>query len=75
MLEGGGSPFLDRDARHVGPGHAAVFRHEGQDLLSYHFYDPESAGRPRLRIVSLYRRADGWPEAGAERLGGTAESN
>jgi len=64
MLTGGGDLFLSSAGKRIGPGHAAVFRENGKEFLSYHYYNAESGGRPRLEIVPLSWTAKDWPEAG-----------
>ena len=66
MLEGGGSLVLEGSQRWKGPGHNAVFQHEGQDFLVYHAYDAEMVGIPFLRLEPL-TWVTGWPTLEADR--------
>lgn len=61
LLAGGGSPLLAAEGRFIGPGHPGIFEDAGRILLSYHFYDAEANGRPRLAIRPLEWTPDGWP--------------
>lgn len=63
LLAGGGSPLLASEGRFIGPGHAGLFEDGDRTLLSYHFYDAEANGRPRLAIRPLEWDEDGWPLA------------
>jgi arabinan endo-1,5-alpha-L-arabinosidase len=59
VLNGGGSVFLpNRDGRFVGPGH--VGHNEGR--LTYHFYDGNDNGAPKLRVTTM-SFSNGWPVA------------
>ena len=62
MLEGGGTLLLGTTSTAIGPGHCAVLREPGRDLLVYHFYDAEANGIPTLQIRPLtWDKAD-WPQ-------------
>jgi arabinan endo-1,5-alpha-L-arabinosidase len=61
LRKGGGSLLLETDGTHIGPGHAGVLKDGDRYWLSYHFYDGEQNGRPRLAIRPLEWAADGWP--------------
>lgn len=61
MNEGGGTLLLEGGTRWRGPGHCAVLREAGRDLLVYHAYDSERRGTPTLRIRPLKWDAEGWP--------------
>jgi arabinan endo-1,5-alpha-L-arabinosidase len=64
MLQGGGSIFLASAGRRIGPGHAAILIDGGKPFVSFHYYNAEESGRPRLEIAPLRWTSDGWPEAG-----------
>jgi arabinan endo-1,5-alpha-L-arabinosidase len=61
MLQGGGTLFLERRDRFIGPGHVGIFSEAGADWCSYHFYDGNQAGRPALMIERLSWDAEHWP--------------
>jgi arabinan endo-1,5-alpha-L-arabinosidase len=63
MNDGGGSLFMETHDRHIGPGHFARLQHEGLDAFSFHFYDRDDKGKPKLAIAKLEWR-DGWPVVG-----------
>lgn len=60
MNEGGGSLFLSRRGRFIGPGHVGILEDQGKLLCSYHFYDEAHNGRPTLMIEKLQFK-NGWP--------------
>mgnify|MGYP000899610457 CR=1 FL=1 len=67
LLEGGGTVVLEGEpapGRVAGPGHCAVLREWGRDLLVHHFYDRAEKGVPTLQIRPLVWDRDGWPTAG-----------
>ena len=64
LRDDGGSLFLDRADRFIGPGHAGVLQAQGSTYLSYHFYDASRDGLPSLAVRTLSWDADGWPVAG-----------
>ncbi len=74
MLEGGGTPLLATEGRVIGPGHCAVLRDRGRDLLVHHFYDGEADGVPTLQVRPLAWDGDGWPRAGAPLEAGSRET-
>ncbi len=51
MLHDGGSLLLSSAGHRVGPGHAGILVDGDREFFSYHFYDAEHAGRPRLEIA------------------------
>lgn len=67
MMKGGGLIVLHADldpaSRFKGPGHVAVLRDGGRDVIVYHAYDSRRGGVPTLRIQSLAWTDDGWPVA------------
>jgi len=71
MTEGGGSLFMKKEGRYIGPGHAAVFSEGGRNWFSYHFYDEERDGLPWVGIQKLQWEA-GWPKVTGERFNATA---
>ena len=57
---GAGSVFLpNRDGRFIGPGHVGY----GEGRLTYHFYDGNDNGAPKLRVTTM-AFSNGWPVAG-----------
>jgi arabinan endo-1,5-alpha-L-arabinosidase len=71
VLNGGGSVFLpNRDGRYVGPGHVGY----GEGRLTYHFYDGNDNGAPKLRVTTL-GFSNGWPVAGGVSLPDPAIAN
>lgn len=64
LMKRGGTSFLKSTGKRIGPGHAAVLEEDGKQFLSFHYYNAEGGGRPRLEIVPLSWTSDGWPVAG-----------
>lgn len=64
LLEGGGSPLVEPDARFRGPGSNDVFQIGDQYYNIYHAYDQDNAGRRTLRLATLQWGTDGWPTSG-----------
>ncbi len=61
---GAGSVFLpNRDGRFIGPGHVGYV--EGR--LTYHFYDGNDNGAPKLRVTTM-SFVNGWPVAAGVNL-------
>ena len=65
LRNGGGTLFLASAGKRSGPGHAAVFHANGREFVSWHYYNAEQSGRPRLQIAPLTWTSDGWPKAGS----------
>lgn len=63
MVEEGGNLVIRSKGRHVGPGHAAIYRHmDGRFAFTFHFYDGDDKGQVRLAVRNL-SWADDWPVA------------
>jgi arabinan endo-1,5-alpha-L-arabinosidase len=61
---GAGSLFLpNRDGRYIGPGHVGY----GEGRLTYHFYDGNDNGAPKLRVTTM-SFVNGWPVAAGVNL-------
>lgn len=65
MREAGGTIVLKTDGNRIGPGHAGIFVENGNEYLSFHYYDGNTEkGTPTLGIRTISWDADGWPTAG-----------
>jgi arabinan endo-1,5-alpha-L-arabinosidase len=64
MLTGGGSLFLGREGRFIGPGQTGILRDGSNEWVSYHYYDGSNFGLASLGIRKLEWDKDGWPVAG-----------
>jgi arabinan endo-1,5-alpha-L-arabinosidase len=58
------------DDRYYGPGHIGIYRENGTDYVTFHYYDPNGyypnaaanyKGGPTLGLAKLKWGADGWP--------------
>lgn len=67
LLKGGGSLVLEAEGNAIGPGHAGLIETSDGWRMSYHYYDAESRGRPRLGLRKVIWTEDGWPEVVADR--------
>jgi arabinan endo-1,5-alpha-L-arabinosidase len=66
---GAGSIFLpNRDGRFIGPGHVGY----GESRLTYHFYDGNDNGAPKLRVTTM-SFTNGWPVAAGVNLPSTGQ--
>jgi arabinan endo-1,5-alpha-L-arabinosidase len=60
LMDGGGTTFLpNKNGNVIGPGHIGY----GESTLSYHFYDGNDNGAPKLKTTTLGWSND-WPVAG-----------
>ncbi|UII23444.1 family 43 glycosylhydrolase [Fulvivirga ligni] len=59
-LSSGGSVFLSSSGRFIGPGHFGY----SENRLTYHFYDGQDNGAPKVRVSTL-GWDNGWPYAGS----------
>lgn len=57
----GGTQSLATSGKYIGPGHYGLFRENGRNYISMHYYDSTSNGYPRLDIATMIFGADGWP--------------
>jgi len=66
MHEGGGTLFLKREGRFIGPGHANIFTYEDSKgvkryVFTYHFYDGREDGRAKMNARYLIWDDEHWP--------------
>lgn len=61
LLSGGGATALGTSGKYIGPGHFGLFKENGRNYLTMHYYDGTSNGYPRLDVASLKFGNDGWP--------------
>ena len=61
LIQRGGARFLESTGRFVGPGHAGIYREDGQDWLTFHYYDGLDRGIAKLGLARLEWTSDGWP--------------
>ena len=74
MAEGGGTLFLSREDRFIGPGHAGILRWlergvRPRYLFTFHYYDGEDLGNAKLGGRELTWNREGWPEWGQLLIG------
>jgi arabinan endo-1,5-alpha-L-arabinosidase len=61
MTSGGGSLFLGAEGNFNGPGHLSIVEESGVEFFSYHYYDGNAGGAPKLNLRPLAWTPDGWP--------------
>jgi len=61
LRNGGGTMLLESTARFIGPGHAAIMNDNGTNWFTFHYYDGNASGNPKLGLMQLNWTADGWP--------------
>jgi arabinan endo-1,5-alpha-L-arabinosidase len=64
----GGTLVLATEGAQIGPGHAGLLQAEEGWILSYHYYDRDADGSPRLGLRPLRWTGDGWPEIAGDPL-------
>ena len=66
MRAGGGTLFLETEGRHIGPGHAGIYTFQGEAgaekyVFTFHYYDGQDRGQPKLGARYLEWAGDDWP--------------
>ena len=61
MRVGGGTLFLERDRRYIGPGHEGIVEFEEQQIITY-YYDGGNNGVSKLADRKLFWNDKDWPE-------------
>ncbi len=61
LLNGGGSLFLGVQGNYYGPGQVGIFSQNGQDYVSYHYYNGANNGTAAYALQDLYWTSDNWP--------------
>ncbi len=74
LAEGGGTLFLGREGRFIGPGHAGIFRWAewgvySRYIFTFHYYDGEDLGNAKLGGRELTWNREDWPELGQLLIG------
>ena len=62
MRVGGGTLFLERDRRYIGPGHEGIVEFEEQQIITYHYYDGGDNGVSKLADRELFWNDKDLPE-------------
>ncbi|MET9832970.1 arabinan endo-1,5-alpha-L-arabinosidase [Streptomyces sp. NPDC006385] len=62
MRNNGGTPVLESHGSIIGPGGQSIMKDVDGDLIVYHYYDGNDAGKPKLGI-NLLNWSSGWPVA------------
>ena len=62
MRVGGGTLFLERDRRYIGPGHEGIVEYEEQQIITYHYYDGGDHGVAKLADRELFWNDKDWLE-------------
>jgi hypothetical protein len=53
--------LLEGSGRFIGPGHAGIFKENGTNWFTFHYYDGNENGAAKLGLARLDWSADGWP--------------
>ena len=64
MLDGQGTLLLGSEGKYIGPGHASIFKSDGKDWFSFHYYDGEEDGIPWVETREIVWENSGnetWP--------------
>ncbi|MEM1119274.1 MAG: family 43 glycosylhydrolase [Bacteroidota bacterium] len=52
---------LNGQTKYIGPGHTGIIETNGKIGLSFHYYDGDDGGKPKMGTRELAFDADGWP--------------
>jgi arabinan endo-1,5-alpha-L-arabinosidase len=52
---------LKTEGRYISPGHAGILNDNGTNWFTYHYYDRDESGTPKLALTKLYWTPDHWP--------------
>lgn len=66
LLSGGGTPFYARNGSVIGPGQPGISVLDNIVRASFHYYDGNADGSPKLGIQSLLTDSNGWPVMGSD---------
>jgi autotransporter-associated beta strand protein len=61
LLNGGGTLFLSAEGNYIGPGQVGIYSQNGQDYVSYHYYNGANNGTAAYALQNLYWTTDNWP--------------
>jgi autotransporter-associated beta strand protein len=61
LLNGGGTLFLSAEGNYIGPGQVGIYSQNGQDYVSYHYYNGANNGTAAYALQDLYWTSDNWP--------------
>ena len=59
--QGGGTTILSTSGNFIGPGHVGYYVENGEEWVTYHYYDGDRNGAATLAIGTMKWEADGWP--------------
>lgn len=62
LNSGGGSTILSTYGSFIGPGHVGYYVEDGEEWVTYHYYDGDRNGSPTLAIGTMKWEETGWPE-------------
>jgi arabinan endo-1,5-alpha-L-arabinosidase len=62
LNSGGGSTILSTNGSFIGPGHVGYFVENGEEWVTYHYYDGDRNGAATLAIGTMMWEEDGWPQ-------------
>jgi arabinan endo-1,5-alpha-L-arabinosidase len=58
---GGGSTILSTSGNFIGPGHTGYYVENGEEWVTYHYYDGDRNGTATLAIGTMRWEEEGWP--------------
>lgn len=66
LADAGGTLFVETDGRFIGPGHANIYTYQDSKektrrVFTYHYYDGEAEGRPKMHARELVFDRNDWP--------------
>lgn len=53
--------ILSTSGKYIGPGHFGLYQENDHWFVTYHYYDGDTNGTPRLNVVGLEFDLTGWP--------------
>jgi arabinan endo-1,5-alpha-L-arabinosidase len=65
MMQGGGDQLIASSGRYIGPGGGTAWKNGATYLYTFHYYDGQDSGVPKLQIRPIAFSQDGWPTLGA----------
>jgi arabinan endo-1,5-alpha-L-arabinosidase len=61
LNSGWGTTILSTSGSFIGPGHIGYYSENNTEFVTYHYYDGDDKGNPKLSIGTFKWSEDGWP--------------